>query len=498
MERVGITIFYQGSLDDVTQYPAFESRVKDLVIALGGEYELFYAPENSSSPRESNVRGIVASMHPNHEPLSLLISSQGHLSSLINLAIRSRRDEAEASDEPELCFVKTHFGSVDGHIAVIQLLTAIKEEFCSNLIVRDDSGYWEDRDRDALAGKLNFLRTIMNQFTDGFRQYPLNAEAAEDPDIVVERLKRIAGKIQEEVTNDGIPIEIEVVTMGDLELDGIDLDDIDLTDLDLDFVQTETIETQNLDSPEASDTEREQELLFRHSPSEQKAIHTQIQRLIEQGFSFDEALQQTLIERGLPPPVYAVQLEDESTFVPDDETVPVVELSELIRLVDASLNELGQFQRCSSTKLPSPYTDLLAHDEHMTVTVEAFHLSRVSVEVLHSRIDGEFYIREILLHRDSDHEVVLYGIVRLRLDSLDQAPRNEILSESVPLGRVLIEYNVLRNVELVELWEVRMGERLAQHFHCETGTITYGRTAMIYFNGQPALELVEIVRPEKT
>jgi chorismate-pyruvate lyase len=132
----------------------------------------------------------------------------------------------------------------------------------------------------------------------------------------------------------------------------------------------------------------------------------------------------------------------------------------------------------------------------MTVTVEAFHLCRITVEVLQSWTDGNFYIREILLRRESDQEIILYGVVRLRLDSLEESPRNAILSESIPLGRVLIEHNVLRNVELVELWKIAVGPRLATHFGCPEGTITFGRTAMIYFHNQPALELIEIVRPE--
>ena len=511
---MGITIFYQGKLDNIEQYPAFEIRVKELVKELGGEYQSF--PNTSvksvdtselaseTNPdivdptdefHESGIRGIVATMHPNHEPLSLLVSPDGRLTSLMTMIRRSRGDDDTNPDEPEYCYLKTQFGTVESHIAVIQILTAIKAEFCSNLYVNDESGFWDNRNREALIGKLNFLQTIMNQFADGFRQFPLNAEAAEDPDIVVERLKRIAGKIQEEVTVDGLPIEIEVITLEEAKLEGLDLDDSEMEEFRISDASFESIEHNDLQSPEATEFERQQELLFRPTPSEQKAIQDSIAKRMASGMSFDDALKQTLIDRGLPPPVYATQPEEELMPHPDDELAPIVELAELIQLVDPTTTELGNFQRRSSTELPSAYAELLAHDEHMTVTVEAFHQSPVSVEVLHSRIEGGFYIREILLRSTSDRVIVQYGIVRLRLDALDDEPKKAILSETIPLGRVLIEHNVLRNVELVELWEIHMGKRLATHFGCEEGTTTFGRTAMIYFRDQPALELVEIVRP---
>jgi chorismate-pyruvate lyase len=503
---VGITIFYQGSLDDIAQYPAFESRVKDWIVELGGEFQLLSDLRAKSktnrgskalspdAPSRSALRGIIANMHPKHEPLSLLVSPTGAFVSVVSMILESRGEPIAKSDEPEICFLKTQQGTIDSHIAVVELLSRIKDEFCSNLHVTDESGYWEHRDRHVLAEKLGLIQSIIDHFTQGFRKYPLNAEAAEDPDIVVERLKRIAGKIQEEVTEDGNPIEIEVITFEETEVEDVH---IDFDDVQVEF----------LNPPEPTEEERQQETLFRHTLADQKEIRKRIQSKLEQGISFDEALKQTLIERGLPPPVYVTpsdvnerneEYETEMNYNTqnDGDTPPIVDLAQLIQLVDPDMEQLGTFKRCNSKELPQPYKQLLSHNEHMTVTVEAFHSCRITVEVLQSWTDGNFYIREILLRRESNQEIILYGVVRLRLDSLDEAPRAAILSESIPLGRVLIEHNVLRNVELVELWKIAMGPRLATHFSCPEGTTTFGRTAMIYFHDQPALELIEIVRPE--
>jgi len=61
------------------------------------------------------------------------------------------------------------------------------------------------------------------------------------------------------------------------------------------------------------------------------------------------------------------------------------------------------------------------------------------------------------------------------------------------LGRILVQHNVLRNVELVGLWEIRAGRELAAFLGVPRETTVYGRTALIHCNGEPAVELLEIV-----
>lgn len=171
----------------------------------------------------------------------------------------------------------------------------------------------------------------------------------------------------------------------------------------------------------------------------------------------------------------------------------LVELTALLDSVEGAARDLGEFTEVSPDAMPVKFQQLLAHNEHMTVAVEGFHDCPVSVQVLQSRTEDSIYIREILLRRTTDQHVVQYGIVRLQLNALSEAPRQAILSEKIPLGRVLIEYNVLREVELVDLWKIVVGPKLAKHLQADIGSITYGRTAMIYFSNQPALELLEIV-----
>jgi chorismate-pyruvate lyase len=157
--------------------------------------------------------------------------------------------------------------------------------------------------------------------------------------------------------------------------------------------------------------------------------------------------------------------------------------------------ELGRFVERPAAKLPGPYRELLAHNHHMTVTVEQHHGSLVDVRVLATQVTSEHYARKIVLTRQSDGQVVQFGIVRLNFAHLGEEVRQEIESQTAPVGRILIRHNVLRSVELFKLLEVAPGPDLCRLFGMSPAQKTYGRTALIHCNGEPAVELLEIVTP---
>jgi chorismate-pyruvate lyase len=170
-------------------------------------------------------------------------------------------------------------------------------------------------------------------------------------------------------------------------------------------------------------------------------------------------------------------------------------LDSLLRIFYADSSRLGQFTEVAPIDTPQPYAMLLAHQRHMTVTVEAFHSDRVDVQVLRSSRQDDSYSREILLRLQNTAEVIQFGIVRIHLHRIAEELKREILEEKKPLGRILIEHQVLREVEFFKLWQVRCGFALAQFFSVPLETETFGRTAVIHCDGEPAIELLEIVRP---
>ena len=171
------------------------------------------------------------------------------------------------------------------------------------------------------------------------------------------------------------------------------------------------------------------------------------------------------------------------------------DLQVLATLFYPSPEELGEFEKVAASGLPPDYQTLLVHEKHMTVTVEAFHGDPVNVDVLKTHTTPTHYARKILLTRQSDGLVVQFGIARLNWAYVDDAVRREIERQQKPLGRILIDHNVLRKVEFVGLWRVVPGADLQRLFGLYGPEPTYGRTALIYCNGEPAVELLEIVTP---
>jgi len=171
------------------------------------------------------------------------------------------------------------------------------------------------------------------------------------------------------------------------------------------------------------------------------------------------------------------------------------ELKALGGLFYESLSELGEFTEVDPGEMPETARKLLWHDEHMTETVESFHGCSVDVSVLATHNTPTHYSRRILLTRQSDGQVVQFGIVRLNVDSLEKVVRDEIERQETPLGRILIRHNVLREVRPLSLWSVAPGPDLCKLFGLGKTEMCFGRTALIYCNGLPAVELLEIVTP---
>lgn len=169
------------------------------------------------------------------------------------------------------------------------------------------------------------------------------------------------------------------------------------------------------------------------------------------------------------------------------------DLQTLVDLFYTDSSEIGTFTQVIPDQMPDAYRTLLAHSSHMTVTLEDFHQSKVDVIVLDRQKTSAHYSRKILLSRQTDQVKVQLGIVRLNTGFLDLDVRKEVESEKTPLGRVLIDHNVLRTVKLLSLWKIEPGLDLIKHLELTSADPVYGRTALIYCNGIPAVELLEIV-----
>ncbi len=157
---------------------------------------------------------------------------------------------------------------------------------------------------------------------------------------------------------------------------------------------------------------------------------------------------------------------------------------------------LREFDVIQADQMPQPYRQLLVHEHHMTVTVEEYHGSKVDVKVLDRKRDGDCYARKILLAKQSDGRIVQFGLVLIWLNYCSPDVSAEIVAEKTPLGRILIENDVLRRIEPTDYLRVTPGPDMMQWFGMARPEPAYGRLALIHCDGKPAIELLEIVAPE--
>ncbi len=176
---------------------------------------------------------------------------------------------------------------------------------------------------------------------------------------------------------------------------------------------------------------------------------------------------------------------------------PLKELQELVTLFpEPGGHELYlTAEHVAKEATPEPYHRMLVHEHHMTISMESYHDCTVDVEVMASRFEDGLYLRKIRLHKSGTRNAIQFGYVRFNLDFVTDKVRAEILSEKIPLGRVLIQHNVFRHVDLGAILRFTAGPGMAEYLQMDVGQTTYGRLATIFCNGSPAIDLLEVSSP---
>jgi chorismate-pyruvate lyase len=183
---------------------------------------------------------------------------------------------------------------------------------------------------------------------------------------------------------------------------------------------------------------------------------------------------------------------------------PVERGLELVRIFSADPAVFGRLRAVAAPAVPAGARGLLDHCSHMTAAMERFHGGPVSLTVV-QQVTGAaagrgldaanpLYAREILLTR-GDGAVVQYGIVRIDLGAVATEIAAAIREGNVPLGRILMDAGLLCEVDHVALLEIEPGPHLAKLFGLRSRT--FGRVAEIRVDGQPAIELLEVVSPRE-
>ena len=276
---MGITVHYHGTMENLDRIEEFEDRVLDLALELGGLAKIW----RSSADRDPSrvVRGLLLDLSPGQETTSLLVAPEGWLVSIIDI------EAAEGGDlkQPPHCSVKTQYGSVDGHVALIELLSYLKHEFIPDLEVLDEGGYWEHRDAASLARKFFAMRGILDAIMKGLSDHPLTAEAAEDPAIVAARLERITQQVHTVLKR---PPEHPPVHFDEDELDWKELD------------------------------ESRWDESYKEQRRKQESLHRAIEEQLQSGVDHDEAFENAMRNEG----IVDMPVDDDRDAVHEEEEEP--------------------------------------------------------------------------------------------------------------------------------------------------------------------------------
>lgn len=153
-------------------------------------------------------------------------------------------------------------------------------------------------------------------------------------------------------------------------------------------------------------------------------------------------------------------------------------------------------------EMPEPYRALLAHHHHMTVTMEEHCGSPVDVKIIRSIRDDPHYARKIVLTKKGTNDVVMFGIMRFNFDWCSPEIKEKIAEGKTPLGRILIENDVLRRISthatlrIIPNMEMRACFGIGPEYEGEAEEYVYGRLATIFCNEEPAVDLLEVVSPK--
>lgn len=169
---MSVTIRYNGHLGDYRQLEEMQEDFLDIACTNEWPSEIVDGSFSSLKREDSSakgvkvgtlspplaLRGIKVVVHPQTDPLWLTFDESGSLTRLGYFAVDyypgrkgmdsvSRRFEFVHQSQAS---IQTSVGGVDLHRCSVRLLEHLKRRYVPDLMVLDDSGFWNDRDENRL------------------------------------------------------------------------------------------------------------------------------------------------------------------------------------------------------------------------------------------------------------------------------------------------------------------------------------------------------------
>jgi hypothetical protein len=149
----------------------------------------------------------------------------------------------------------------------------------------------------------------------------------------------------------------------------------------------------------------------------------------------------------------------------------------------------------SPAEIPPPYRSLLDHQRDMTMTLEEHCGGRVALRVLSIFSRKSWYFRRVLLSHEYSGRPVEMGAIRISLTVFAPRIRQQILSNRVPLGRVLRDGDVDHLSRPRTFLGVTPNSEMMGVFWMREPRLLYGRQTEVLIDGRKIGDIVEILPP---
>jgi len=175
---------------------------------------------------------------------------------------------------------------------------------------------------------------------------------------------------------------------------------------------------------------------------------------------------------------------------PQNSALPALIVDQPLKPLAAYVLPLAEIE---GEALPEPYRTLLKHGQHMTEVLEELNGGPLQLTVIERRLQLSMYSRVITLSGQA--RVLEFAVISIDLDKCPPPVALDILKEQAPLGRILINHNVERNLQVLQFFQVTLIPGNAA-FAVDHPAYTYGRLIAIKINGSTAIEALELLAPE--
>jgi chorismate-pyruvate lyase len=157
---------------------------------------------------------------------------------------------------------------------------------------------------------------------------------------------------------------------------------------------------------------------------------------------------------------------------------------------------LPVFARVEPEQIPEPARQLLVHDKDMTSRLEAYHKRKIHIRVAARLTRGQEYFREVALELDGTLEPVEFGAIKINLDLFPVEAREEILSETRPLGRILHHCHIEFSSRPSAYFRLASDDFIGGVLHLTGAHLLFARRNTLLDTWErPLAEIVEILPP---